>query len=301
MSGNYRLGLILVTASAIAWSTAGLFTRIIPLDAWTILAWRGIFGSLALAVLIVALERGQAWANVKRMGWPGWTFALVSGAGMIMFVTSLRHTTVAHNAVIYATVPFIAAGLAWVVMREKPDSGAIIASLVALSGVAIMVGLGTEGGLLGDVLALGMTISLAVMMVIARRYPDVPVMPAACLSALISALACLPMSNALSVSGYDLAWLAIFGIINSAVGLGLFTLGAKHLPAIETALIGSLDAPLAPLWVWLFFSETPGKATLVGGLIVFVAVVAHVLAGTRKRKAAPVAALRSLAAKARSA
>jgi len=284
MTSNYRLGLIFVTTSAIAWSTAGLFTRIIPLDAWTILAWRGIFGALALAVLILAMERGWAWANVKRMGWPGWTFAIVSGVGMIMFVTSLRHTTVAHNAVIYATVPFIAAGLAWLVMRERPDASAVAASLVALVGVAIMVGLGTEGGLLGDILALGMTICLAIMMVIARRYPGVPVMPAACLSALLSALACLPMSGALAVSGEELLLLAFFGVINSAVGLGLFTLGAKHLPAIETALIGSLDAPLAPLWVWLFFAETPSTATLAGGAIVFAAVTAHVLAGARKRR-----------------
>lgn len=287
--GDYRLGLILVTTSAVAWSTAGLFTRIIPLDAPTILAWRGIFGSIALAVLIIALERGQAWPNVKRMGWPGWTFALVSGVGMIMFVTSLRHTTVAHNAVIYATVPFIAAALAWLVMREKPDRSAVIASLAALAGVAIMVGLGVEGGLWGDLLALGMTISLAIMMVIARRYPEVPVMPAACLSALLSALACLPFSSALDVSSRDLLLLAAFGIINSAVGLGLFTLGAKYLPPIETALIGSLDAPLAPLWVWLFFAETPSTATLVGGLIVFVAVMAHIWTSARKRPAAAAA------------
>jgi hypothetical protein len=43
---GYGIGLILVTASAIAWSTAGLFTRLIPLDSWIMLAWRGIFGAL---------------------------------------------------------------------------------------------------------------------------------------------------------------------------------------------------------------------------------------------------------------
>jgi len=43
------------------------------------------------------------------------------------------------------------------------------------------------------------------------------------------------------------------GITNSA----LLLLGARYLPAIETALIPALDAPLAPLWVWLFFAESP--------------------------------------------
>jgi drug/metabolite transporter (DMT)-like permease len=72
----------------------------------------------------------------------------------------------------------------------------------------------------------------------------------------------------------------LFGVVNSAVGLALFTVGAKLLPAIETGLIGSLDAPLSPLWVWLAFNETPSKITIIGGLIVFVAVAVHLIAGT---------------------
>jgi drug/metabolite transporter (DMT)-like permease len=49
------------------------------------------------------------------------------------------------------------------------------------------------------------------------------------------------------------------------------------LPPIETALIGSLDAPLAPLWVWLAFKETPSASTLIGGSIVFAAVGVHLV------------------------
>jgi drug/metabolite transporter (DMT)-like permease len=276
---GYNLGLILVTASAIAWSTAGLFTRLIPLDSWTMLAWRGIFGAVGIAVVVLALKRLDAWDEFRRMDWPSWLFAIVSAVGMIFFITSLKHTTVAHVAVIYATVPFLAAALGWLVMREKPAASASIASLGALAGVTVMVGLGIEGGLLGDLLAFGMTLCVASMMVIARRYRDTPVMPAACLSALLSGLVCWPLGEPLAVSGHELFLLALFGIVNSAVGLALFTLGAKMLPAIETALIGALDAPLAPLWVWLVFSETPSTITMIGGAIVFIAVAAHLAAG----------------------
>ena len=276
---GYELGLIFVTASAVAWSTAGLFTRLIPLDSWTMLSWRGIFGALGIAAVILALERRNSWTGFRAMGWPSWLFAIVSAVGMIFFITSLKHTTVAHVAVIYATVPFLAAALSWLVMRERPTKSASIASLVALSGVAVMVGFGIEGGLFGDLLAFGMTLSMALMMVIARHYRDIPVMPAAFLSALLSGLVCWPIGDPLAVTGYELLLLALFGLVNSAVGLALFTLGARLLPAIETALIGSLDAPLAPLWVWLVFSETPSASTIAGGLIVFVAVTAHVVAG----------------------
>lgn len=279
---GYSLGLVLVTASAVAWSTAGLFTRLIPLDSWTMLAWRGIFGALGLAIVMLALERRNFTAGFRTMGWPGWLFVLVSALGMIFFITSLNNTTVAHVAVIYATVPFLAAGLGWLVSREKPGASATVASLVALAGVIVMVGLGREGGIFGDLLALGMTLSMAVIMVIARRYHDIPVMPAACLSALLSGLVCWPLGDPLAVTSHEFLMLALFGLVNSAIGLALFTLGARLLPAIETALIGSLDAPLAPLWVWLAFHETPGGSTIAGGAIVFIAVAAHLVAGATR-------------------
>ncbi len=84
------------------------------------------------------------------------------------------------------------------------------------------------------------------------------------------------------MTGHEIGILALFGIVNFAIGLPLFTLGARLLPVIETSLIGSLDAPLAPLWVWLAFNETPSPATLIGGAIVFVAVGVHLVAASRE-------------------
>lgn len=280
-SENYALGLVLVTASAVAWSTAGLFTRLIPVDTATLLVWRGIFGAAGILIVIVALQKGSTVREFQKMGWPGWIFAIVSALGMLCFITSLRITTVAHVSIVYATVPLVAAGLAWVVMNERPGTSAMVASVIALGGVVLMVGFSAEGNIFGDLLAFGMTSALAVMMVISRRYRNIPIMPAACLSALLSGIAAVPMSSELSVSFGELGLLALFGFVNSALGLTLFTLGARMLPAIETALIGALDAPLAPIWVWILFSEIPGKSTLAGGTIVFIAVIVHIVINNR--------------------
>lgn len=275
------LGIALVTASAVAWSTTGLFTRIIPLDAASMLVWRGAFGALALVVVIAAFRLNGGLAGFARMGAAGWTYAVVSGFGMICFIASLRLTTVAHVAIIYAAAPLIAAALGWVVMRERPSLAAIIASIVALAGGAYMVGLGTEGGVLGDFLALGMTTAVAAMMVMARRFPNIPTTQAACTSAALSALVALPFAATLIVTPQQFAMLAAFGMTNSALGLTLFLLGSRYLPAIQTALISALDAPLAPLWVWLIFAETPSQTTLIGGTIVFLAIVGHIAQDTR--------------------
>jgi drug/metabolite transporter (DMT)-like permease len=280
---RHRLGFTLVTASAVAWSTAGLFTRLIPSDSWTLLAWRGIFGALGLALVLMVMPQQGTWRSLRNLGWLGWLFVLQSSAGMIFFLTALRATTVAHVAVIYATVPFIAAGLGWLVMREKPTAGAVASSLIALAGVTVMVGFGHDGGLSGDLLALGMTFTMAVAMVVARHFPEMPFLQASCLSALLSGLISLPFGEPLNVSGHDFILITLFGLTTFAVGLPLFTLGARLLPPIETALIGSLEAPLAPLWVWLMFKETPGASTLIGGSIVLAAVGMHLIWATRSR------------------
>ncbi|WP_158978634.1 DMT family transporter [Parasedimentitalea maritima] len=279
---GHHLGLLLVSVSAVAWSTAGLFTRLIPLDTGTILVWRGIFGAIGILAFALAMQGRSAIRDVRKMGWPGWSFAMISAVGMLCFITSLRMATVAHVSIIYATVPLVAAALAWLLIGEKPARSAVVASVFSLFGVSIIVGLGAEGNLAGNVLAFGMTFSLAVMMVISRRYQDIPILPAACVSALLSSVAAFPFSNGLFVSGYEMSLLALFGLVNSAIGLALFTVGSRMIPASETALIGALDAPLAPIWVWLCFAEIPSAETMTGGAIVFIAVVLHIVQQSRR-------------------
>jgi drug/metabolite transporter (DMT)-like permease len=49
-------------------------------------------------------------------------------------------------------------------------------------------------------------------------------------------------------------------------------LGARYVPAAETALLSMTEAVLAPLWVWLAVNEIPSALTLAGGIIVMVTV-----------------------------
>jgi drug/metabolite transporter (DMT)-like permease len=276
---DQRLGLVLVTCAAAAWSLGGLLSRLIRADSFTMIAWRGLFGALGLLVAILVLRPKDTWNGVLRMGWVGWIFVVQSAAGMIFYLSALRHTSVASVAVIYATAPFFSAGLGWWAMRERADLRSVLASFAALAGVAIMVSFGGGGGWLGDLYALGMTLSMAVATVVARHSRSLPILATAGLSSLLSALVCWPLRSPLPAAGHDLALLAVFGVVNFAIGVPLFTAGAKLLPAIETSLLGSLEAPLAPLWVWLALGETPSPATLVGGSIVFVAVAIHLIAG----------------------
>jgi drug/metabolite transporter (DMT)-like permease len=130
-----------------------------------------------------------------------------------------------------------------------------------------------------------MTIGMAAMMVISRRHRDMPILAAACLSAVLSAAACAVPALQQIPSATQLVELALMGLVNSAVGISLFTLGSRMIPAVETGLIGALEAPLAPVWVWLAFAETPGANTILGGILVFGAVMANIALGARSRNA----------------
>ena len=279
---DYQIGVLFVTLSAVAWSLAGYFTRLIPLDSFTLLAWRGIFGALGLLVVIMLMRRRDWWREFARIGRAELAYIAITVCGMTLFITSLGHTSVAHGAVIYATIPFLAAFLGWIFLGEMPGRVAIVASLFALCGVGLMVGFGTDGGLFGDLLAFGMTTCMAFSIILMRRNPGMSAMSSACISGLISGLICWPLGAPLAVTDVQLLQMALFGVVNSSMGLAFFAIGSRRLPAIETALIGSLDAPLAPLWVWLAFNEKPGLNTMIGGGIVFAAVVFHIVLSQRR-------------------
>jgi drug/metabolite transporter (DMT)-like permease len=271
-------GWILIVLSAVAWSTAGLFTRAVGEDTWTILFWRGLFGGVAIMAMTAVQYRGEIVAVFFRLGAAGLLLAIASTAGMLCFIAGLRLTTVANVYAIYATVPFVTAALAWLFLRERPSRTTLIASLFAMVGVLITLDpAGFGGNLLGQLLAFGMTVSMALMTVILRWKRDLPMVPALGLSAWLATAVAWLFCEPLALTGHDLAILALFGVINSAVGLALFGWGSRLAPAAEVALISLIDVPLGPLWVWLLFHETPGARTIAGGLVVLAAVAFHIL------------------------
>jgi drug/metabolite transporter (DMT)-like permease len=142
-------------------------------------------------------------------------------------------------------------------------------------------GAASAGHLSGDLLALAMTLAMAVMMIIIREHRETPMLPASCLSAFLSALAVLPLAAPASPDATAMLYLALFGTTQFGLGL-LLTLGTRLISATEAALVSAIETPLAPLWVWLAFAEIPSWPTVVGGIIVMAAVAAHIVTSARQ-------------------
>lgn len=281
-----RLGIMLVVAAAILWSLAGVFTRIIALDVWTLLFWRAVFGGGLMLVYMVVEHRGRSLAVFGGIGALGWSAAGICAIAMVAYVAALKLTNVANVLVIYATTPLFAAAIAYVWTGERPSRRAIIASAVSLAGVAVMVsGSARSGRLLGDFLALVMTSFFAFSIVMARRDPSFSMTPVNVLASALCAAVCWPLSQAGLPGAQDLALVALFGFCTIGGAFVLYMAGAKRLPPAETGLIGLIDTVLGPLWVWLAFSETPGKAALIGGAVMLGAVVWYMAAEARVGRA----------------
>jgi drug/metabolite transporter (DMT)-like permease len=280
---QHHIGIVLLLAAVISWSTAGLFTRLLTVDVQGILFWRGVFGAIGLLLVVSVLPSTGGVKAFARLGWAGVAYATVTAISMLFFVSALRQTTVAHVAIITAIVPFMAAYLGWVALREAPSRSAIIASSVALLGVVLMVGVNQDGHWSGDAMAAAMALCMAVMILISRKHPNIPALQATALASLLSAVFVLPVMTFEVPGAGELTTLAAFSLFNQVIGFGFFAMGASRLPPTQTALITALEAPLAPLWVWLLLSEQPGSATIMGGILVVIAVVGDVLWGRRNR------------------
>ena len=283
---QHRTGIALIVAAAVAWSTAPFFIRLLPFDSWTILFWRGLFGGGLIAAVLVVTQGRAGLRDLTGMGTSGWLVASLSTLGMVCFIPALQLTSVSNVAIIIATGPFVTAALARVWLREATRLRTMLASGVALCGVAIIVGDARVGSdILGIGLACFMTLAIAAMTVAVRRHKNTPMVAAAAWSNVqVSIVSILFAHGIASVAATDLFVLAMFGFFQVALGLTLFVLGSRLLPSGQAALIATLETPLMPFWVWLAFGEAPTSRALAGGALVMGAVIVDIIGDNRARK-----------------
>lgn len=260
-----------VALAAVAWSTAGILQRELSVDVATQLAGRAFFAVVALLVYIAAAERGAIARAFRAVGVAGLAIAALMAVASGSFIIALNHSSVANILFMQALAPVLAAVLGMTV-GETVVRRTWIAMAVALAGVGVMIGGPTRPNALGLGLSLLMTSSFAATLVITRHKRDVSMAPATCLSQVIVLLIAAPLSSPGSASGRDGLLMVALGVGQIGLGLVFLTIGGRLIPAAEVALITLLEVVLGPLWVWVFLSERPGVATLIGGAIVLGAV-----------------------------
>lgn len=268
-----------VALAAVAWSTAGILQRELSVGVATQLAGRAFFAVMGLVAYIAVAERGGLARSFRAVGRGGLAVAVLTAIASGTFIVALNHASVANILFMQALAPVLAAVLGLAV-GETVGRRTWIAMAVAIGGVAVMVGGPTRPSLLGLGLSLVMTTSFAATLVITRHKREVSMAPAVCLSQLLVFLIAAPFAEPGSASARDVALMIALGVGQIGLGLVFLAIGGRLIPAAEVALITLLEVVLGPLWVWIFLSEQPGVATLIGGSIVLAAVAVQAGAST---------------------
>ena len=269
----------MVAAAGACLSTGGLIVRYTDaVNGWQILFYRSTAFTITVLIFITVRYRGDLRTPFSRISWGGIIVALSLGISFTCYLFGILYTTVANVVFIISSGPFFAALLGWLVLGESVPISTWLAMTTALFGIAIMFadGLGT-GGTLGNIIALGMPLSFAVMVVTLRRYRHVDMLPATCLAGVVAALIAAPMMGNFAISEHNFGLAVLMGTVQVGAGFILITLGSRYLPSTDIALLALTETMLAPLWVWIFIAEAPSLPALVGGVIVFCAVAGQAL------------------------
>ncbi len=293
----YRRGLALVLLAGTLWSTVGIVVRLMEgATEWQILFYRSLGLTLFLSLALTLKSRGRPLAVFRRAGptavFGGLSLVLAFGGSIV----SLVNTTVANAMFLFASAPFLAAVLGRLVLGESVRRATWIALAFALAGVGIMVVDGFAlGHGFGNLAALVSALGFA-LFTVALRWPrggrsgaDVDDQRLAAVwygglfMTLVAALMCLAQGRGFAVSGHDAILALGLGVVQLGLGLSIYTIGARSVPAVELALLSMTEVLFGPIWVWLFLGEEAGAMTLAGGALLLGALAGNALSGLRRR------------------
>ncbi|CAG0956117.1 MAG: DMT family transporter [Rhizobiaceae bacterium] len=273
---DHKRGLLLTAIGGLTLTVDIPLIRLAEGEAWSILLLRT--GTTFVAALVIWAVWRLITPQVPQLlpGRAGVVVAALYGLGSITFVTAVFSTSTANLVFILAFTTMFAALLSWLFLKERPRPATLLAMAAMIVGVLIIVGdsVGT-GNVFGDFMALCSSFLIASAITVSRASGrDMG------FTALIGVI--MPFMVALAVvagdTGYrvDAPWWIIFnGAVVMPISFFCLAAGPRYISGAEVAMFYLLETVLAPVWVWMIFSEVPTTNSLIGGAILITALVAH--------------------------
>lgn len=272
---RHRAAVVLLAAGAVSISFGGLIVRHLEAATpWQFNALRGAVGGAVLLLVLALRHRGTVAVHFRRMESPAWFGAGCLGLAALFYILSLAHTTVANTHFAMSAAPFMTAGLAWLVLRERLHRVTVVAMALAFGGIVVMVADGLAAGRsTGDWYALMAVLLFSTYGVIARGMRDTNLLPAIIVASFVTMMGGVVGSlGDLHLSAHDIALSALWGLLIGLGGDWCFVTGVRHVSVAESMLLMMMiPSVLGPLWVWMAIGEVPSPATLVGGGLVLAA------------------------------
>ena len=285
---SYKIGVLLVMCAGLCWSGMGTSIRFVDnATTWQILFYRSLGMIFILLIYVFWQSKSHAIKDLKNVGLPGVTAAISLVLAFAGSIYAFQSTSIANAAFIFACAPFLTAILAWPLLKEPIRKNTWWALLLSIIGVLIMVSSGLSfSGLKGNLAALISALGFAGFAISLRWGKLNNMTPAIILGGIFSiffAIFILPANqNGLVVSISDAIKSIAMGIFLLGGGMVLFSISSKVLTATNLALLSMVEVILAPVWGWLILREQAEFSTLLGGGILFFALILNAFSGARK-------------------
>ena len=284
---NENVAIPVVLFAGILWSFGPLVVRYMDqpeLVPWQYLFARGVTIFTLLNVYLFFEEGFDFLNNYKKIGLSG----LIGGAGlgiaMISFIWSITHTSAAITLLCLAAMPFMTALLGFLFLKEVISLNVWVAIFTAAVGIIIMaLGNFETGSLFGLAFGLLSALGFSIFSVTLRWRKETPkfttVAFAGFFCAIVSLFILINTDSTLISNSRNQSLFAVHGTL-VCLGLILYSIGSKAIPAAELTLLSLTEVIGGIFWVWLpilGINEVPSNTTVIGGFLIFLAIIYYSL------------------------
>ena len=277
---NPRIAVPVVLFAGILWSFGPLVVRY--MDSPSQVPWQYIFGrGLTIFILLnlyLYFEEGiKFWKNYLKIGKSGILGGSGLGIAMISFIYSITNTTAAITLLCLAAMPFFTALLAFIFLKEQISLNVWISIIIATIGIIIMaIGNTEENSLIGFIFGITSSIGFSVFSVTLRWRRETPKFTTVAFAGLFcfvfAAIMILIKNQVFFSTSYNSTLFSLHGIL-VCLGLILYSIGSKAIPAAELTLLSLTEVIGGIFWVWLpllGINEVPDTNTVIGGFFLFI-------------------------------
>ena len=211
----------------------------------------------------------------------------------LAFIYAVKTTTAANASFLGSITPLVAVILARVVLKERLSRVTLGAIVVAFVGLVVTVfGDLHAGNMIGNSAALMASVGLRDLhhqRSLRSRRDWSPVLPGyAAMMIVLCSVITLAHGKTLFPPFKDIGLGLLHGAVFITVGTMLFNHGSKRVPAVPMTVFAQTEMVFVPLWVFLVLGDAPKPATIVGGAIIFSAVVGKAILDTSPGAVQPV-------------
>ena len=284
---NENVAIPVVLIAGILWSFGPLVVRYMDqpeLVPWQYLFARGITIFILLNIYLFFEEGLDFLNNYKKIGISGLIGGAGLGSAMISFIWSITHTSAAITLLCLAAMPFMTALLGFLFLKEVISTNVWVAIFTAAVGIVIMaLGNFETGSLFGLTFGLISALGFSIFSVTLRWRKETPkfttVAFAGFFCAIVSLFILINTDSALISNSRNQSLFAVHGTL-VCLGLILYSIGSKAIPAAELTLLSLTEVIGGIFWVWLpilGINEVPSNTTVIGGFLIFLAIIYYSL------------------------